>query len=439
MTNIKVKISGASAEATADGKLTSGMVGIPVTVEYDESWKDLAKNISFKADGFQRTVKDVGNPVVVPWEVMRNPNKTLFVGVEGRNADGSIVIPTIWAIVGKIELGAEKCIPASCKLPDSSHDKDCVKTVNGKTPDQNGNVEIEVSGGNVDQEQITIAINTALAQAKAGGEFDGKDGTSATHSWNGTVLTVTSASGASSANLKGEKGDKGDVGTPAMLTNAEVRYQVSESGTVAPSGVWSESVPVVPQGKYLWTRIVQTFNTGGPITAYTVSRMGIDGLGSVASVCGVSPDPDGNVPLTAEAIGARPDTWTPNATDTGAVVGSEDVDNPGCYYRTVNGETEWLNPPAVLGVEYRTAERWLGKPVYTKLLEVGYAANGKAVAHGAGSVGILRCAGLLSNIPLPINQNSNCYAYLDVSWNNVTLYEAGYDNSYVVAQLWYIK
>lgn len=43
-------------------------------------------------------------------------------------------------------------------------------------------------------------------------EFDGADGISATHSWNGTVLTVTSASGTSSADLKGNKGDKGDKG-----------------------------------------------------------------------------------------------------------------------------------------------------------------------------------------------------------------------------------
>lgn len=41
---------------------------------------------------------------------------------------------------------------------------------------------------------------------------NGKDGVSASHSWNGTVLTVTSAGGTSSADLKGEKGDKGDPG-----------------------------------------------------------------------------------------------------------------------------------------------------------------------------------------------------------------------------------
>lgn len=52
--------------------------------------------------------------------------------------------------------------------------------------------------------------------------FDGKDGISATHEWNGTILTVTSASGTSSADLKGAKGDKGSDATvtPANIQNA---------------------------------------------------------------------------------------------------------------------------------------------------------------------------------------------------------------------------
>ena len=40
----------------------------------------------------------------------------------------------------------------------------------------------------------------------------GKDGISATHSWNGTVLTMTSASGTSSADLKGDEGAPGKDG-----------------------------------------------------------------------------------------------------------------------------------------------------------------------------------------------------------------------------------
>ena len=39
-------------------------------------------------------------------------------------------------------------------------------------------------------------------------------------------------------------------------------------------------------------------------------------------------------------------------------------------------EWEWVNPPMEVGVEYRTTERWQGKPVYTKLIYCGLSANG---------------------------------------------------------------
>lgn len=100
------------------------------------------------------------------------------------------------------------------------------------------------------------------------------------------------------------KGDKGDTGDPATLVSSVTEYLSSDSGTIIPSGSWSTTVPNVPQGKYLWTRVTKQFNTGSPVVSYSVSRMGIDGSGSVASVAGVSPDSDGNVPLTPDAIGA---------------------------------------------------------------------------------------------------------------------------------------
>ena len=93
--------------------------------------------------------------------------------------------------------------------------------------------------GKLDANKLQEAINIALAQAKESGEFDGadgtmtfedltdeqkeqlrgpqgemgKDGVSATHRWNGTVLTITSSSGTSSADLKGEQGIPGKDGT----------------------------------------------------------------------------------------------------------------------------------------------------------------------------------------------------------------------------------
>ena len=100
------------------------------------------------------------------------------------------------------------------------------------------------------------------------------------------------------------KGEKGDIGTPATLVSASITYQAGTSGTVIPSGSWNENIPTVPQGQFLWTRIVQQFNTGNPVTAYAVSRMGLDGLGAIVTVNNVSPDGNGNVAIDADSVKA---------------------------------------------------------------------------------------------------------------------------------------
>lgn len=55
-----------------------------------------------------------------------------------------------------------------------------------------------------------------------------------------------------------------------------------------------------------------------------------------------------------------------------AMHGIESTDHPGCIYVVTSGVIEWVNPPLALGVEYRTTERYLGKPVYVKVVDCGY-------------------------------------------------------------------
>lgn len=43
---------------------------------------------------------------------------------------------------------------------------------------------------------------------------------------------------------------------------------------------------------------------------------------------------------------------------------AESDEYSGCYYRIIDGETEWINPPMIYGVRYRTTERHNGMPVY---------------------------------------------------------------------------
>lgn len=99
------------------------------------------------------------------------------------------------------------------------------------------------------------------------------------------------------------KGEKGDTGDPAQLTDAEVVYQEGTSGTVAPTGTWTTTVPSVAQGNYLWTRTTLEFNTGSPVVSYCVARIGVDGTGTgtVQTVNGI-PDVNGNVEITASDI-----------------------------------------------------------------------------------------------------------------------------------------
>lgn len=59
---------------------------------------------------------------------------------------------------------------------------------------------------------------------------------------------------------------------------------------------------------------------------------------------------------------AQFDAWMADLAS--AVPFAESDDYPGSLCRIQDGEIEWLNPPLVNGVEYRTAERYNGVPVY---------------------------------------------------------------------------
>jgi hypothetical protein len=56
-------------------------------------------------------------------------------------------------------------------------------------------------------------------------------------------------------------------------------------------------------------------------------------------------------------------------------------------YRIVDNVMEWINPPMIVGEEYRTTERWQGKPVYVKAINIASVGEG-TVTIGHGITGI---------------------------------------------------
>lgn len=98
----------------------------------------------------------------------------------------------------------------------------------------------------------------------------------------------------------------GTNGTSATVQTQTLEYQVGADGQTPPSGAWSPEIPTVPQGQYLWMRYTLQFNTGSPTVIQMPTYQGINGTGAVSSVSGISPDPQGDVPLSAADVGALP-------------------------------------------------------------------------------------------------------------------------------------
>lgn len=61
------------------------------------------------------------------------------------------------------------------------------------------------------------------------------------------------------------------------LTTTTITYQAGTSGTTAPTGTWSATVPTVPAGQFLWTRTVWEFSDGTSKTGYSISKAGETG------------------------------------------------------------------------------------------------------------------------------------------------------------------
>ena len=73
----------------------------------------------------------------------------------------------------------------------------------------------------------------------------------------------------------GAKGSTGATGNGVKST--AVTYQAGTSGTTAPTGTWSTTIPTVAAGQYLWTRKVTTFTDNTTSTEYTVAKQGSTG------------------------------------------------------------------------------------------------------------------------------------------------------------------
>ena len=75
----------------------------------------------------------------------------------------------------------------------------------------------------------------------------------------------------------GQEGPQGPAGTSVTITTKTVQYQIGDSGTTAPTGTWSNTVPTLVAQKYLWTKTYVKYSDNNEVTSYSVSYIAKDG------------------------------------------------------------------------------------------------------------------------------------------------------------------
>ena len=108
MEKIKLQVSGSQIQVVErPAAITAGTVGMEAEFSFDSHWDNLGKVVVFRAGDKVVTAALEGNTHIVPWEVLEKEDLWLIIGIYGANAEGTVVIPTLWTKVAAIYTGVE--------------------------------------------------------------------------------------------------------------------------------------------------------------------------------------------------------------------------------------------------------------------------------------------------------------------------------------------
>ena len=109
MTSIKIICKGAMARARVEGQITHGMVGIPVTAEWDEEWEGMSKTLKVRCGEVSRTaIVSKDGTALIPYECLI-AGQRLEIGMDGWDETGTLRIPSSWASCGIVKQSVAQC------------------------------------------------------------------------------------------------------------------------------------------------------------------------------------------------------------------------------------------------------------------------------------------------------------------------------------------
>ena len=384
MEKLKIYVSGADIHVTVLGKLTAGMVGAKVLFSFTPEWSGLLKTAVFKGSGVSKDRILTGNTVEIPPECIAK-RSTLQVGVYGHLADGTIVIPTVMCNGVEIAAGTkpsgdtqsgytpEKWAQMLGMIGDLSH----LTTEDRSTLVAAINEIAGYKGMELDDDQINEVIEYYFAK----------------HPPTIGDMAMTGDLDMGSHRVKNVADPKED-GDAVPLKYAEDHFAPAGYGYggVIPDPIEIESDDALKAAldglladmPNFSARQIRVMHSGPQVVNGTA------GMGRMGTLYGSLYKHSNNYAVMRVSGYA------------------------GANFQLVKLETwcevEWLNPPMVLGVEYRTTERSNGQVVYAKRIEYtteatvgGTGAVDISIPHGiAGRQGNVRVVSWCGAQPLPM-------------------------------------
>ena len=232
----KIQVNGAIAKTVYRKVIPAGIIGAQVEFDYAEDiWHGLHKTVVFKGAVTKDVITDA-NIVTIPHEVVEKPFFRLSIGVYGVDADGNIVIPTLWENIGAIldaaapsgDISTDPSLPVWAQIQAMIGDlsnltttakENLVAAINEAAKSGSGggsaSIAMRVDGGfiqySTDNGKTWVNL-IAEADLKGDKGDKGADGAPGEKGDKGDAFTYSDFTAEQLAALKGEKGDKGDTG-----------------------------------------------------------------------------------------------------------------------------------------------------------------------------------------------------------------------------------
>lgn len=312
MEKIKLCVSGSRIEVTElPVVITAGTVGLAAEFVFDSQWDGLSKTVVFRAGDKVIAAVLEQNCHIVPWEVLEKPNLWLCVGVYGANAEGNVVIPTLWAKVAVVHTGV----------------------------DPEGDPALEPSNP-IWQEALARVANMEPQLSDHINNTDNPHGITC-----GQLGAVTQKEFRDVvSNLDGSNGDPDQL-IPHLLNRENPHGVTAAQAGAAPAGYGlGESVSPTINWSNGYKNSFARGNTNSPDKAMWYGLTCVNGSSDSCSTHIAFSQNSGNSVCEARRSRNSAGTW---------------------------GQWEYMNPPMEEGVEYRTTERFNGKPVYAQLFNCG--------------------------------------------------------------------